>query len=163
MAEQTIAEYLAEADAAPPDLLARSRILYTIHELSRLISTKFDNAMVRHKLTHGQWWALVHIHAHQGASQSDLAAIMGMTRASAGKLFERMEAKGWIERRDDAHDSRIRRIHLADGVVPVFRLMAVAGNKMYDDLLGTLNEQEAAALLEGLTQIQRNAQASLGK
>ena len=163
MPDQTIAEYLAEINEAPPSLLARSAILYKIHELSRLISTKFDNAMVRHKLTHGQWWAMVHIFENPGASQSDLAAIMQMTRASAGKLFERMEAKGWIERRDDPNDSRIRRIYLADGAVPVFRLMGDAGMNMYADLLGTLNEAQATTLLDGLTQIHRNAQASLGK
>ena len=163
MPEQTIADYLAEVRDAPPVLLARSKILYTIHELSRLISTKFDNAMVRHKLTHGQWWAMIHIFENPGASQSDLAAIMRMTRASAGKLFERMEAKGWIERRADPNDSRIRRIFLADGAVPVFRLMGLEGMGMYDDVLGTLNEQEEAVLLDGLTQIHRNAQASLDK
>lgn len=161
--EQTLEEYLAEFSNAPQEIRTHSSILYLIHELSRLISTNFDNAMLRHNLTHGQWWAMMHIIEHPGASQSDLAAIMQMTRASAGKLLERMEAKGWIERRSDPADNRVRRIYLTDGAVPVFKLMGREGSVLFDTLLGTLDKDTEAKLLDGLRQISRNAQSSLTK
>lgn len=161
--QQSIDDYLAEVSNAPADIHARSRILYIIHELSRLIATNFDNAMLRHKLTHGQWWAMMHIVEHPGASQSDLAAIMQMTRASAGKLLERMEAKGWIERRSDPSDNRVRRIYLTDGAVPVFQLMGHEGLVLFQNLLGTLDTDTEKQLLDTLMQISRNAQNSLNK
>lgn len=160
--EQTIAEYLAQVDNAPTDITyAHGRILYIIHELSRLIATNFDQAMARHKLTHGQWWAIMHIYENPGASQSDLASIMQMTRASAGKLLERMEAKGWVERRPDPSDNRVRRIYLADGAVPVFKLMGTEGISLFQNLLGTLAPPDELKLLEGLRHVRSNAQRML--
>ncbi len=159
---QTIAEYLGEVENAPTDLTyAHGRILYIVHELSRLIATNFDQAMARHKLTHGQWWAIMHVFENPGASQSDLANIMQMTRASAGKLLERMEAKGWVERRPDPSDNRVRRIYLADGVVPVFKLMGGEGVVLFEKMLGNLGPETELKLLEALRQIRSNAQAGL--
>lgn len=161
--EQSIAAYLAEADSEPTDILyAHSRILYIIHELSRLIATNFDQAMTRHRLTHGQWWAIMHIYENPGASQSDLAHIMQMTRASAGKLLERLETKGWVERRADPADNRVRRIYLADGVVPVFKHMGTEGAALFQSLLGTMRPGDEVKLLEALQQMRSNAQRMLG-
>ncbi|HWA17502.1 MAG TPA: MarR family transcriptional regulator [Devosia sp.] len=161
--QESIAEFLAQAETAPPEIYAHGRILYIIHELSRLIATNFDKAMARHKLTHAQWWAIMHIFENPGASQSEIAGIMQMTRAAAGKLLERMEAKGWIERRSDPKDNRVRRIYLADGAVPVFRQMGEEGGFLFHALLGTLDTQTALNLLEGLRQIRHNAQVNLAK
>ncbi len=160
--DESIEDYLAVVSGAPATL-SHGRILYIIHELSRLISTNFDKDMARHNLTHAQWWAIMHIYENPGASQSDLANIMEMGRASAGKLLERMESKGWIERRPDPTDNRVRRIYLADGAVPVFKRMGLEGGKLFHDLLGTLDAELEAQLLEGLRQIRENARAKLAK
>jgi DNA-binding MarR family transcriptional regulator len=86
---------------------------------------------------------------------------MQMTRASAGKLLERMEAKGWIERRPDPSDNRVRRIYLADGVVPVFKLMGSEGVKLFENMLGNLEPETELKLLEALRQVRSNAQSKL--
>ena len=138
-------------------------LLYLIHEVSRLISTNFDQAMARHNLTHGQWWAMMHLFENEGVSQSDLASIMQMGRASAGKLLERMEAKGWIERRADPNDSRVRRVYLADGVVPVFKLMGEEGRNLFAAMLGNLTEEAERQLIESLRLIRGNAETGLAK
>lgn len=158
--QRDIDAYIADVNQKPATL-SHGRILYIIHELSRLISTNFDQAMARHNLTHGQWWAIMHIYENQGVSQSDLAGLMQMGRASAGKLLERMEAKGWIERRADPTDSRVRRVYLADGAMPVFKLMGEEGTALFQQLLGSLGPELETQLLEGLRQIRENAQANL--
>jgi MarR family transcriptional regulator for hemolysin len=146
---------------ASPETLSHGKVLYIIHELSRLISTTFDGYMARHKLTHGQWWAMMHLYENQGASQSDLAEKMQMGRASAGKLLERMEAKGWIERRPDPNDSRIRRVYFADGAVHVFSLMGKEGSALFHAMLGNIDPDTEMMLLEALRKIRQNAEAEL--
>ncbi len=154
--------YLSEA-SQNPSTLSHGRVLYIIHELSRMISTAFDQAMARHKLTHGQWWAIMHIYENQGVSQSDLASVMQMGRASAGKLLERMETKGWIERRPDPTDSRVRRVYLADGVLPVMSVIGAEAEELYETMLGNLDPEFEIRLLDGLRQIKSNAQAALAR
>jgi DNA-binding MarR family transcriptional regulator len=137
-------------------LNAQSRLLYVIHEVSRLISTRFDQSMVRHRITHVQWWAMMHIGENEGATQSEFANLMQMGRAPAGKLLERLEQKGWIERRSDAADNRVRRIYLAEGATPVFEAMTVEARVLFSDLLGNLPGDEVVGLLEGLLKIKQN-------
>ncbi|HWA19640.1 MAG TPA: MarR family winged helix-turn-helix transcriptional regulator [Devosia sp.] len=160
--QPSITEYLKTVDANP-EVLSHGKVLYIIHELSRLISTTFDGYMARHKLTHGQWWALMHLYENQGTSQSDLAEKMQMGRASAGKLLERMEAKGWIERRPDPRDNRIRRVYFADGATQVFTLMGKEGSALFHAMLGNLDPDDEMTLLRALRRIRENAEAELAR
>ena len=134
-------------------------LLYLTHELSRLVSVYFDKVMVSHRLTHSQWWALMHLQQHDGATQTELAALMQMGRASAGKLLERLEAKRWIERRADATDSRIRRVYLRDEAVPVFAVMAAEGKQLFRAFLKDISASEETRLIAGLRKIKRNAES----
>jgi DNA-binding MarR family transcriptional regulator len=139
-----------------------SALLYSMHELSRLISTTFDKAMSEHRLTHAQWWALMHIFEHEGATQTELAEILQMGRASTGKLLERLEAKHWIQRRLDAEDSRVRRVFLRREVVPVFRLMTAEGRRLFEVYLNGISAAEEARLAAGLRKIRANAEKEGG-
>lgn len=132
---------------------ADSRLLYVIHEVSRLISTRFDQFMTQHRVTHAQWWAMMHIGENQGATQSEFAGLMQMSRAPAGKLLERLEAKGWIERRSDASDSRVRRIYLSEGALPVFEAMSAEARILFRELLGNLPRHEVVETLEVLLKV----------
>ena len=140
-----------------------AELLYMMHELSRLISAHFDKAMADHRLTHAQWWALMHILRCEGVTQTELAAIMQMGRASTGKLLERLEAKHWIERRADSGDSRVRRVFLRDEAVPVFSVMTVEGKRLFRAFLKGISPGEEARLIAGLRKIKANAERCLGR
>ncbi|NTG65104.1 MarR family transcriptional regulator [Agrobacterium rhizogenes] len=142
--------------------LRHGDLLYTIHELSRLISTHFDKVMEPHNLTRAQWWAIMHIMLNEGQSQSDLARVMQMGRSAAGKLFDRLEAKGWIERRPDKDDQRVLCVFLLEGVSPVFDAIVSGGPTLFETLLDGISEQEERALLSGLDKIRINAERAMG-
>lgn len=140
-----------------PAQLRHSELFYSIHELSRLISTYFDQAMVRNDLTHAQWWGLMHIVENEGLTQSELADIMQMGKAATGKLIDRLAEKNWAERRADPKDSRIRRIYLLPNALPVFAAMREGGAQLFADFLEGMSEDEERALVSGLRQIKVNA------
>jgi DNA-binding MarR family transcriptional regulator len=156
---RTIAEFRAY-ERGQPHTIDHSDLLYLIHELSRLISAHFDRVMERHQLTHAQWWALMHVFEHEGATQTELASIMERGRASAGGIIERLEAKGWIERRSDPADSRVRRVYLRDSAVSVFMLMNEEGLKVFKTWLRGVDDQLEDQLLQGLRRIRANAEAA---
>lgn len=138
-----------------------SRLLYMMHELSRLVSVYVDRAMIDHRLTQAQWWALMHIFENEGITQTALAEIMQMGRASAGKLLERLESKHWIERRPDPDDGRARRVYLRYEAVPTFRLMTEEGEQLFKDFLKGISTTEEARLIAGLRKIKANAERRL--
>lgn len=145
-------------ERAQPRYMDHAELLYLMHELSRLISVHFDRVMGQHQLTHSQWWALMHIFEQEGATQSELAAIMQLGRASAGSVIERLEAKGWVERRADPSDNRVKRVFLRDAVVPVFELMNAEGQRVFRDWLSQISRDAEDQTLKTLRTIKANAE-----
>jgi DNA-binding MarR family transcriptional regulator len=46
-------------------------------------------------------------------SLSELAGLLGMTLPGAGKIVDEMEERGYVERRPDASDRRVKRLRLS--------------------------------------------------
>ncbi len=154
---RTMAEFRAY-ERGQPRYLDHAELLYLMHELSRIISVHFDRVMDQHHLTHSQWWALMHVFEHDGATQSELATIMQLGRASAGSVIERLEAKGWVERRPDPTDNRVRRVYLLDAAIPIFVIMVDEGQKIFKTWLKGIEPETEAGLLSGLRRIRDNAE-----
>lgn len=146
---------LLNTENRPPD----ADLLYSIHELSRIISARFDTYMAPHDLTHSQWWALMFLFRNEGCTQVELASLMAMGRPATGKLLERMEAKGWVERRADPEDNRVKRVHLAEGVIPVFDTMRIEGRKVFEYALEGLSATDLKRAKSTLEQIKNNYMA----
>ena len=154
---RTIADFRAyERDQ--PRYTDHEELLYLLHELSRIVSVHFDRAMSQHKLTHSQWWALMHIFQHEGATQSEIAKIMQLGRASAGSVIERLEAKGWVERRPDPTDNRLRRVYLRDAAAPIFMLMNEEGQRVFKTWMAGVEPAAETEMIAGLRRIKSNAE-----
>ena len=87
---------------------------YTMTDVARLLRTVFERRVRSLGLTRAQWVTIARLHRRPGLSQSEVADLLEIEKATAGRLIDRMEAKGWIERRADPLDRRINRLHLTD-------------------------------------------------
>jgi MarR family transcriptional regulator, transcriptional regulator for hemolysin len=85
---------------------------YVLSDVARLMRTVFDRRVREMGLTRAQWLMLTRLYRRPGASQSELAEMLEIDRASAGRMIDRMERGGWLERRADGADRRIWRLHL---------------------------------------------------
>ena len=88
---------------------------YMLSDVARLIRTVFDRRVRDLGLTRAQWLVLTRLYRRPGASQTELADMLEIDRASAGRMIDRMEKNGWVERRADDGDRRINRLHLTRG------------------------------------------------
>ncbi len=79
---------------------------YLIAEVNRLMSRAYDRRMRALGLTRAQWWVLAQLHFNDGVTQTTLSSDLGFSKAALGGLLDRLEAKGWIERRPHPHDRR---------------------------------------------------------
>ena len=98
---------------------------YTMTDVARLLRTVFERRVRSLGLTRAQWVVIARIHRHPGLSQTEIADLLEIEKATAGRLIDRMEAKGWLERRADPNDRRINRLHLTD---ESRRMHALIGN-----------------------------------
>lgn len=147
-----------ETAPQPDRRLLHEELFYLIHELSRLATTQFDRMIAPLGMTKAQWWAMMHVYKREGATQSELASIMQMGRASTGKTLERLESNGWIERRADPKDTRVRRIYLASGAMAYFERINAEAGVLYAQHMEGIGEAEQRTLVSGLSKMRANAE-----
>jgi DNA-binding MarR family transcriptional regulator len=110
----------------------RLRIGFLIHDVSRLRRTAFDQRMKPLHLTRSQWWVLsgVSRHGEKGIAQTELAKVLDMGKVSVGGLIDRLEKRGFVERRPDPEDRRVNRVHPTQKGNSVLKKMEQIGNEM---------------------------------
>ena len=134
---------------------------FLISDVARLMRTAFDRRVRRLGLTRSQWLVINRLHRHPGATQSELADMLEVEKATAGRMVDRMEKKGWVVRRPDAADRRVNRLHLtAEADLIQLRLAQIA-ERTVDDALALLSVAEREQFSESMRRIKRRLQAML--
>ena len=67
---------------------------------------------------------------------------MDMEKAPLSRLLDRMELKGWVERKSESKDRRIKNIHLSEKIKPLIISMRDKAATYRKDSLSILNNQD---------------------
>ena len=126
-----------------------------ISDVARLLRTAFDRRVRELGITRAQWLVLTRLHRHPGVSQSELADLMEVERASAGRMIDRMEANGWVERRALNGDRRVKRVYLTAEAEQVHRRIWRIAEATVEDALSDLTAQESAQLMGLLVRVKK--------
>lgn len=92
----------------------RREFLSTLIETSRHLRHFVDQRAQAMGLTGAQLRVLARLSRREGATQAELAADMEVRPISLSSLIDKLTRQGLVERRGDARDRRINRIHLTD-------------------------------------------------
>lgn len=111
-------------------------LLIVLHDVARLLRTRFDQRARTHGMTRAQWVILARLARQPGMSQNEMAAICEVEPITVARLVDRLEARGMVERRPDPTDRRINRLHLLDAAEPILEEI----NSYRMDLLGEITE-----------------------
>src|SRR6201996_7431590 len=93
--------------------------LLLLNDVARLMRTRFDQRARTRGMTRAQWVILARLSRQPGLSQNEMAAICEVEPITVGRLIDRLESRGLVERRADPTDRRIRRLHLLPGAQPI--------------------------------------------
>lgn len=132
------------------------RLGFLMHDVSRLRRIVFDDFMRPLGVTRSQWWVLAFLSRHDGMIQSDLADVLDLGKAALGGLIDRLEGSKFIERRLDATDRRVKRIHLTPGGVQIVKKMRQLSHEMSERILAGMNDDERNQLSKMLTVVKEN-------
>ncbi|MBT4487493.1 MAG: MarR family transcriptional regulator [Rhodospirillaceae bacterium] len=138
---------------------AERNVGFLIHDTARQLRTNYDRRMRELGLTRSQWWVLTHLYFNEGLSQTNLSDILEIERATLGRLLDRLEAKGWIERRTVPKDRRVKLVFLARAVEPLLRTMRALAADVRSDALAELSETEQEQFITTLIKIKGNLTA----
>ena len=87
-------------------------LLFLLHDVARLLRVDADKRARQHGMTRAQWAILIWLERQPGLSQKELSEILEVEPITVARLIDRLEARGMVERRPDARDRRIWRLHL---------------------------------------------------
>ena len=115
------------------------RLGYLIHDVSRLRRVSFDRELAPMGITRSQWWVLAFVSRNDGLPQTQLANELDVGKVALGSLIDRLQNSGFVERRPDAKDRRVKRVFLTDK----------ARQLMHD--IGPITDRFNDAILQGIS------------
>jgi MarR family transcriptional regulator for hemolysin len=127
-----------------------------LHDVTRQIRKHFDRRATRLELTRAQWRALKATSRHEGLSQSELAEYLDMEAIPVGRVIDRLEKTGFVERRADPADRRRWRLYLTPKAHAVVGEMEVIAGELRDDALRGIGRDDLDTLLSVLNRIKEN-------
>ena len=133
-----------------------STFAYLMQDVTRQMRTLFDRRATRFALTRAQWRALKTIRRHEGLSQTELADFLDMQPIPVGRVIDRLEKTGYIERRADPGDRRRWRLHLTAKAHAAVDEMEVIAAALRNEALHGVAPDDFDALLRVLGQIKNN-------
>ncbi|HET7924990.1 MAG TPA: MarR family transcriptional regulator [Rhodanobacteraceae bacterium] len=135
---------------------ADNTLFYMLHDVTRQIRKHFDRRATRLELTRAQWRALKVTSRQEGLSQSELAEHLDMEAIPVGRVIDRLEKTGFIERRADPADRRRWRLYLTPKAHAVVGEMEVIAGELRDDALRGIERNDLDTLMGVLNRIKEN-------
>ena len=127
-----------------------------IGDVSRMIRTVYDRRVEPLGLTRAQWRVMTRLNRLESCTQTELATALEIEKPTLGKLIERLEVKGWVDRRADPNDARSKRLYLTPAARPVLADMHKEAEDVVAGIFAGLDGEEAARLHAMLDHIKRN-------
>jgi MarR family transcriptional regulator, transcriptional regulator for hemolysin len=109
-------------------------------------------------VTRSQWWVLINAsrYGDRGITQTELASVMDLGKVAVGGLIDRLESRGFVERRADSSDRRINRVFLTRKAIGVLEKMNKIALEMNTKVMRGISRQRQHALAQTLHDIKDN-------
>jgi MarR family transcriptional regulator for hemolysin len=127
--------------------------LFLLYDVARLMRTRADQRARRLGMTRAQWVILAWLELEPGLSQNELAALVEVEPITVARLIDRLEAGGFVERRADPKDRRIRRLHLLPAVAPVLKEIRAYRAELSASITSAVGEERLKQLTSSLVDL----------
>lgn len=143
-----------------------TRLGFLIHDVSRMRRTLYDQAVRPLGLTRSQWWLLVQVSRHaaaDGLPQTELARLLDVGKVTVGGLVDRLEERGYVERRADEGDRRAKRVLVTPGGRKVLKRMVRLSDGLNATMFAGFGPAELRLAEQALERMKDNVRAALGE
>lgn len=135
--------------------------LLLLADVGRLLRVESDRRARIHGMTRAQWIILWRVRDAPGLSQRQLAAFLEVEPITVGRLVDRLQARGVVERRADPDDRRIWRLHLLPAGQAVLEPLEQQRKEMCDIIADGIAPADLAQMADVLARVKSNLLAQL--
>ncbi len=139
-----------------PPMATSPNISFVLHDVARLLRKRFEQRSGSSGLTRAQWQVLAYLSLNEGIHQNKLADLIEIMPITLARLLDKMEARGFIERRPNPTDRRAWLLYLTPRAHPLLEIMRSNGQKTRDEAFIGLSADEQLHLLKTLCLIKSN-------
>jgi DNA-binding MarR family transcriptional regulator len=126
---------------------------YLFRRMQQIAVALFVEECADFDLTPVQFASLVAIHTHPGIDATRLSAVIAFDRSTLGNVIERLQAKGFVERKPAREDKRVRLLYLTRSGAALLRDIMPAVDRAQARMLQPLKPADRKILLALLTQL----------
>lgn len=130
-----------------------------ITDVTRLLRKHFDRRAVRFHMTRAQWRALKRLHRDEGMRQNELAEQLEMEPIAIGRVIDRLQKAGFVERRADPVDRRAWRLYLTPRAHGVVDDMEQISYELFRQAQRGISATDMKAMMSMLTRMKDNLNA----
>ena len=144
------------------DFATSVRFGFLIHDVSRLRRIVIGRALRPVGITRSQWWVLSFLGRRDGMTQTALATDLDLTKVAIGGLLDRMETSGFVERRADQRDGRIKRVYLTTAGTRFLATIRSNIEQVEQEILADIGDGDLQTTVRTMIQIKRTLRGMAG-
>lgn len=130
-------------------------------DIARFRAILFDFMLKPHDMTMSQGWVLVHLVRENGLRQSELADRLEVATVTTSKLIDRLEARGYVERRADPDDRRSNRIYATPQAKELVKVLTKTIFEVDEIANAGIPAEDLATTLGVLQRMRKNLRTAL--
>lgn len=132
---------------------------FLLHDVARLLRKRFEQRARGLGLTRSQWQVLVYLDRNPGIQQGALAELIDVEPITVGRIVDKLESCGLVERRPHPNDRRAWLLQLTSLAVPKLEQMREIGEVTRAEALLDIPQAEREQLLATLQTMKTNLTA----
>jgi MarR family transcriptional regulator, transcriptional regulator for hemolysin len=133
-----------------------SPTLCLLHDVARLLKKRLEQLFRGSGLTRSQWQVLAYLAQNEGINQKGLAELLEIEPITLGRIVDKLEAMGLIERHPHPTDRRTWLLHLVPAARPKLEQVRELGEVIRGEALAGVSEVDSQRLLKTLQALKAN-------
>ena len=129
---------------------------YLLNDVTLLFRKHFDRRAVKFGLTRAQWRATKMLYHREGLRQTELAEFLEMEPIAVGRVIDRLQAAGFVERRADPKDRRAWRLYTTEQSRVIIDDMELIARELRKDATRGIDYAELEQALAVIGRIKDN-------
>jgi MarR family transcriptional regulator, transcriptional regulator for hemolysin len=132
---------------------------FLVTDVTRLMRKHFDRRAVRFQMTRAQWRALKRLHYSEGMHQNELAEQLELEPIAIGRVIDRLQKAGFVERRADPADRRAWRLYLTSRAHAVVDDMELISTELFRQAQRGISAADMKTMIGVLGRMKQNLNA----
>lgn len=129
---------------------------FLLHDVARLLRKRFEQNARGSGLTRSQWQVLAYLERNEGIQQGALADLLELEPITLGRIVDKLQTLGLVERMPHASDRRIWLLRLTQQAKPKLDDLRQLGERTRAEALQNISETDRERLLKLLTTLKSN-------